>query len=96
LKERVRLDGQRKIFERIADTEYRIRFHFCPNCGSTVYWEGDRNPRVCGVAVGAFEVGAFLPPSSSIFEESMHAWLDLPSGIEHHQQNRPGSRTATI
>jgi hypothetical protein len=42
LKERVRLEGERKIYEREADSGYRIRFHFCPNCGSTTYWEGDR------------------------------------------------------
>ena len=39
-KERVRLDGERKIYERDADSGYRIRFHFCPNCGTTLYWEG--------------------------------------------------------
>jgi len=89
LKERVRLDGERKIYERGADTGYRIRFHFCPNCGSTIYWEGDRNPAVCGVAVGAFEVGAFPPPTDSIFEQSMHVWLALPGGMGHHHQNRP-------
>jgi hypothetical protein len=85
----VRVDGERRIYEREADTGYRIRFYFCPNCGSTIYWEGDRNPAVCGVAVGAFEVGAFPPPSDSIFEDSMHPWLRLPPEVTHHQQNRP-------
>jgi GNAT superfamily N-acetyltransferase len=92
----VRLDGERKKYERDADTGYRIRFHLCPGCGSTVYWEGDRNPAVCGVAVGAFEVGAFPPPSDSIWEESMHQWLGLSPDIGRHQQNRPGSRAVTI
>jgi hypothetical protein len=67
----------------------RIRFHFCPNCGTTLYWEGDRNPAVCGVAVGAFDTSAFSPPSDSIWEESMHPWLGLPEGIDHHEQARP-------
>jgi len=54
-REQVPLAGERKIYERDADSGDRIRFHFCPNCGSTLYWEGDRNPAVCGVAVGAFD-----------------------------------------
>jgi hypothetical protein len=29
-------------------------FHFCPSCGSTVYWEPARKPDMIGVAVGAF------------------------------------------
>ena len=85
----VRLDGDRKIYERDADSGYRIRFHFCPNCGTTVYWEGDRNPAVCGVAVGAFDTAAFPPPSDSIWEESVHPWLGLPRRMEHHRQGRP-------
>jgi hypothetical protein len=68
---------------------YRIRFHFCSNCGTTLYWEGDRNPAVCGVAVGAFDISTFPPPSDSIWEESMHRWLGLPPNMEHHQQGRP-------
>jgi hypothetical protein len=59
----VRLDGERKIYERDADSGYRIRFHFCPNCGSTLYWEGDRNPAVCGVAVGAFDTSPLRRPA---------------------------------
>ena len=89
LKERVRLDGERKVYERDADSGNRIRFHFCPNCGSTLYWEGDRDPAVCGVAVGAFDTSAFPPPSDSIWEESMYPWLGLPPRMEHHQQSRP-------
>jgi putative acetyltransferase len=96
LKDRVHLVGERKIYERDADTGYRIRFYFCPRCGSTIYWEGDRNPAVCGVAVGAFEVGAFLPPGDSIWEDSMHRWLELPPEMGHHQQNRPGLPTVAI
>jgi len=84
-----RLDGERKICERDADSGYRIRFHFCPNCGSTVYWEGDRNSAVCGVAVGAFDTSAFPPPNDSIFEESMHPWLGMPPRMDHHRQGRP-------
>ena len=43
LKDRVRLEGERKIYQRDGDSGYPIRFHFCPKCGSNVYWEGDSN-----------------------------------------------------
>ena len=69
LKERVRLDGERRIFERGAHTGYRIRFHFCPNCGSTVYWEGDRNPRVCGVGLARLKWERF-PRRAILFSRS--------------------------
>ncbi len=88
-KDRVRLEGERKIYQRGAASGYRIRFHFCPNCGSTLYWEGDRNPALCGVAAGAFEDAQLPPPSDSIWEESMVRWLGLPPETVHHRQGRP-------
>jgi hypothetical protein len=88
-KEQVRLDGDRKVYERGADSGYLIRWHFCPGCGTTLYWEGDRNPAVCGVAVGGFGTEAFPPPSSSSFEETMFSWLGMPAEMAHHRQGRP-------
>ena len=92
-KDRVRLEGEHKIFERDADSGFNIRFYFCPYCGTNLYWEGDRNPAVCGVAVGAFDIGAFPPPSDSIWEESMHAWLGLSPEIPHYRRGRPPTST---
>jgi len=43
-KDQVRLVGERKIYERDADSGNRIRFYFCPNCGSNLYWGGRPQP----------------------------------------------------
>jgi hypothetical protein len=83
----VRLEGEFKIYERGADSGSRIRFYFCPTCGSNLRWESERNPTLCGVAGGALE-NFDLMPNSAIFEESMHRWLELPSVTEHHRQGR--------
>jgi hypothetical protein len=92
-KTQVRLEGAHKIYERAADSGFRIRFYFCPDCGTNLYWEGDRNPAVCGVAVGAFDPASFAPPSYSIWEESMHPWLGLSPDIPHYPQGRPPAAT---
>ena len=63
------------------------------NCGTTLYWEGDRNPAVCGVAVGAFDISAFPPRSDSIWEEWMHSWLGLLPNLEHHRQGSTSGHT---
>jgi len=70
---------------------------FLPELRSALYWEGDRNPAVCGVAVGAFDTSAFPPPSDSIWEESMYPWLGLPPRMEHpsradHRPNEANKR----
>jgi hypothetical protein len=89
LKDRVRLEGERKIYERDGDSGYRIRFHFCPKCGSNVYWEGDSNPAVCGITVGSFADPNFLLPTYSQWEDSKHDWLGVSIVTEHYPQGRP-------
>jgi hypothetical protein len=36
-----KIEGHATRFSRVADSGKRIDFHFCPACGSTVYWEGE-------------------------------------------------------
>jgi tetratricopeptide (TPR) repeat protein len=36
--------SEHKTYGRVADSGFEIRFHFCPNCGSSVFWKGDRSP----------------------------------------------------
>jgi len=54
-RERVtRIEGRAAQFSRVAESDKRIDFHFCPTCGSTVYWEAEAVPELIAVAVGAF------------------------------------------
>jgi len=87
-KSQVRIEGEHKIYGRPADSGFEIRFHFCPNCGSSVFWEGDRNPATYGIAVGCFADPDFPAPTSSGWEESMHRWLGLPAGAARFPQSR--------
>ena len=91
-KDRVRIDGEYKGYGRIADSGFEIRFHFCPNCGSSVFWEGDRGPEYCGIAVGCFADPEFPPPTYSAFEEAMHPWVGVTTAREHFPQGRPPGR----
>jgi len=61
-------------------------YHFCPECGSTVYWDIAIDPGRLGVAVGAFADPTFPPPVISGFEAYGHPWALNPSelSIPHH------------
>jgi hypothetical protein len=91
LKSQVQIEGEHKVYARMADSGFTIRFHFCPNCGSNVFWEGDKTPEFCGIAVGSFADPQFHPPTASIWEESMHGWLGLPSAYDHFVHGFPAS-----
>jgi len=87
-KSQVRADGLEKVYTRDAQEGRKMRFRFCPDCGSSVYWDGDIRPEHYGVAVGAFADPGFPPPEYSVWEESRHAWVRLPPDIQRFRQGR--------
>ena len=50
----VTVEGLSTAFVRIGDEGGTARFHFCPDCGSTVFYRLDAIPGVVAVSVGSF------------------------------------------
>jgi hypothetical protein len=73
----VAADGASKTFRRGSASGATVSFHFCPDCGSTVFWETERRPDMFGVGIGSFADPAFPAPSLSVFDERRHAWVPL-------------------
>ena len=73
--------GMTRRFTRDSISGKPVHFHFCPDCGSSVYWEPERQPALVGVAVGSFADPAFPAPAQSVFTDCKHCWLYLPAGM---------------
>ena len=78
----ITVSGRFTDFERPADSGHRVLHHFCPSCGSTVFWEPSRKPGMIAVAIGAFADPSFPPPGKAVFEEHRHAWATVQLGPE--------------
>lgn len=74
----VTVDGRSSEWSRTGDSGTTATFHFCPTCGSTVYWDLLAMPDFVGVAVGAFADPGFPPPHVSVYEERQHRWTLSP------------------
>lgn len=74
----VRPAGEAHHYTRASDSGHPVTFHFCPRCGSTVYWEPARMPDRIAVAVGAFADPNFPAPSQSVYDEHRHVWVRPP------------------
>jgi hypothetical protein len=74
-REHVQIEGNSQTFRRDADSGFAVNFHFCPRCGSTVFWKPERKPDAIAIAVGAFADPAFPPPSQSVYNGRRHAWV---------------------
>jgi hypothetical protein len=67
--------GRSSLFTRKGDSGFRVTFHFCPDCGSTVFWKPERLPEVTAIAAGAFADPNFPKPANAVHLESRHAWV---------------------
>lgn len=87
-RDRLRIFGQSNVYVRDAAEGRKFRTHFCPMCGTSLYWDTDRHPALVGVAVGGFCDAMFPAPSRSVWEQAMHHWVELPLQSEHYLQGR--------
>lgn len=79
--------GTANVFTRPSASGFNVSFHFCPECGSSLWWEPERLPHLVGVAVGAFADPDFPIPDQAVWCEYRHLWLELPSAISAHARN---------
>ena len=84
------IESGKPVSYRSCDSE-GATYHFCPECGSTVYWELAIAPDFLGAAVGTFTDPTFPPPIISGFEVFGHPWAmtasDLPMPGGHYEND---------
>ncbi len=88
-REAVTPQGVSRAWSRPSLAGPAVTFHFCPECGSSVWWEPARMPERIGVAVGAFADPDFPAPEQSVWTRDKHRWITLPSDIVAHDVMRP-------
>jgi hypothetical protein len=81
--DQVQVAGRYVDYARTSDERDRKVhvFHFCPDCGGTVFHTEPDEADLVVVMVGAFADPAFPPPTESGYGVRRHQWFDLPSGI---------------
>ncbi|KNZ31938.1 MAG: aldehyde-activating protein [Methylibium sp. NZG] len=82
-REGVTISGASTRYVRVGDEGSRITFHFCPNCGATVYYEPEGLEAFVAIPVGAFADPHFPSPQVSVYEDRMHAWVVPPAEAQH-------------
>jgi hypothetical protein len=81
--EQVEVVGRYSDYERVSDEADRKAhvFHFCPDCGSQVFYTEPDEPDLVVVSVGAFADPSFPAPTESGYDSRRHTWLRLPESI---------------
>ncbi len=82
-RESVAISGQSTVYVRTGDEGTRAHFHFCPQCGATVYYVPEAMDGFVVIPVGAFADPQFPAPTVSVYEERMHRWVVPPAEAKH-------------
>jgi hypothetical protein len=82
--DQVHVVGRFSDYARVSDEADRKEhvFHFCPDCGSQVFYTEPDEPDLIVVSVGAFADPSFPPPTESGYDHRRHPWLAMPATIE--------------
>jgi hypothetical protein len=56
-------------------------FHFCPRCGSSIWWVPDEEDDVIGLAGGAFADPKLPSPQRMVWTDSRHPFVCVPPGL---------------
>jgi hypothetical protein len=83
LRENVVVTGSSTEYIRVGDEGPGAKFHFCPQCGATVYYELLGFEAFLAIPVGAFADPNFPSPTVSVYESRMHGWVVPPRDAEH-------------
>ena len=90
-KEQVKIEGKstswRFPIEGAEPVEYThcaelgAEFHFCPVCGSTVYYTSDADDARIGIKIGTFNEPTFPPPEITGHTDYCHPWANNLEGL---------------
>lgn len=83
-KEQVRTEGPNKIYVRGSNSGRKIELHFCPDCGSTVFWRAEFVPDLIGIAFGAFADPSMPWPTLSVWETTRHPWVTFDHELDRY------------
>jgi hypothetical protein len=75
--DQVQVFGRFSDYARVSDETDRKEhvFHFCPDCGSQVFYTEPTEPDLVVVSVGSFADPTFPPPTESGYDSWRHPWV---------------------
>jgi hypothetical protein len=84
--QQVDVTGRFNDFSRISDEADRKEavFHFCPDCGSQVFYTEPDDADLIVVSIGSFADPTFPPPTVSGYDSRRHPWVGLPESVARH------------
>ena len=82
--------GEYNNWSRSSDSGRALTFHFCPTCGTNLFWTFEMRPDHMGIAYGCLTTPAPVP-ERAIWAEAKHDWVEFPADWPVHATGSPGT-----
>lgn len=87
-KSAVTIKGDSNTFTRSTDSDRSLTNHFCPSCGTNLFWSLEMRPDHFGISYGCFSTP--LPdPARAIWTSQQHGWVSFPENWPQYEGGSP-------
>jgi hypothetical protein len=76
--------GEPRRYRRTSAAGRSLDCHFCPTCGSMLFWYAEFDPDSIGISVGNFADPDFGAPQYAVWCESRHPWVQFPDSCRQY------------
>ena len=87
--EALRVEGELRDYESVAESGNRMHRRFCPNCGTPVFSAAESRPHLVIVRNGALDDTELLEPSATIWTDSAPDWAWIDEALPQHKGQPP-------
>lgn len=77
----LKITGELKVFERIADSGRRNFAYFCPDCGNRIYHQDPEAPGMKRLKAGTLNNAPIPEPKVHVWVSRKQPWVVIPDGI---------------
>jgi hypothetical protein len=85
----IRIQGELRDFQSLADSGNRMHRRFCPQCGTHLFSEAESRPHLIIVRNGTLDDRALLKPSATIWTGSAPEWAWIDDGLPRYAGQAP-------
>jgi hypothetical protein len=85
----IAVSGTAKRWRRRLDSGYAIECVFCPECGTRLWHEPERNPAGAVVKPGTLDDTRWLGPVGHIWTKSVQPWFEIPADTVNYDAQPP-------
>lgn len=80
--EAVHITGETRVFATSADG----RRHFCPTCGSNLFFTFDSAPDVIEILIGVLDEASGITPTHHVWRSAGIPWFDVADALPRHDR----------